>query len=77
MNHLVYYGQMMAMKKPMLDIIPKRGENKRKLNLVGALCTINDLVINKLPVSNLELGRYICIQKYWGLFNGLRELVCF
>ena len=57
MNHLVYYGQMMAMKKPMLDIIPKRGENKKEnWNLVGALCTINDLVVKQLPVSNLELG---------------------
>ena len=57
MYHLVYYGQMMAMKKPMLDIIPKRGENKKEnWNLVGALCTINDLVVKQLPVSNLELG---------------------
>ena len=57
MNHLVYYGQMMAMKKPMLDIIPKR-ENKilENWNLVGALCTINDLIVKQLPVSNLELG---------------------
>ena len=57
MNHLVYYGQMMAMKKPMLDIIPKR-ENKilENWNLVGALCTINDLIVKQLPVSNLDLG---------------------
>ena len=48
---------MMAMKKPMLDIIPIRGENKKEnWNLVGALCTINDLVVKQLPVSNLELG---------------------
>lgn len=57
MNHLVYYGQMMAMKKPMLDIIPKR-EDKilENWNLVGALCTINDLIVKQLPVSNLEIG---------------------
>lgn len=57
MNHLVYYGQMMAMKKPMLDILPKR-EDKilENWNLVGALCTINDLIVKQLPVSNLEIG---------------------
>lgn len=57
MNHLVYYGQMMAMKKPMLDILPKR-EDKilEKWNLVGSLCTINDLIVKQLPVSNLEIG---------------------
>ena len=57
MHHIVYYGQMMAMKKPMLDIIPKRGENKKEnWNLVGALCTINDLIVKGLSVNGLELG---------------------
>lgn len=57
MNHLVYYGQMMAMKKPMLDILPKR-EDKilENWNLVGSLCTINDLIVKQLPVSNLKIG---------------------
>ena len=57
MNHLVYYGQMMAMKKPMLDILPKR-EDKilENWNLVGSLCTINDLIVKQLSVSNLEIG---------------------
>lgn len=57
MNHLVYYGQMMAMKKPMLDILPKREDKILKnWNLVGSLCTINDLIVKQLPVSNLEIG---------------------
>ena len=57
MHHLVYYGQMMAMKKPMLDILPKK-EDKilENWNLVGSLCTINDLIVKQLPVSNLEIG---------------------
>lgn len=56
MNHLVYYGQMMAMKKPMLDIIPKKKGNVQNWNLVGALCTINDLVVKSLPVASLDIG---------------------
>lgn len=56
MNHIVYYGQMMAMKKPMLDIIPKRNGNEENWNLVGALCTINDLIVKGLSVNGLELG---------------------
>lgn len=69
MNHLVYYGQMMAMKKPMLDIIPKR-EDKilENWNLVGALCTINDLIVKQLPVSNLEIGD-IFIFKNTGAYS--------
>ena len=56
MNHIVYYGQMMAMKKPMLDIVPKRNGHEENWNLVGALCTINDLIVKGLPVKSLELG---------------------
>ena len=56
MHHIVYYGQMMAMKKPMLDIIPKRNGNEESWNLVGALCAINDLIVKGLPVKSLELG---------------------
>lgn len=56
MHHIVYYGQMMAMKKPMLDIIPRRNGNAESWNLVGALCTINDLIVKGLPVKSLELG---------------------
>ena len=56
MHHIVYYGQMMAMKKPMLDIIPKRNGNEESWNLVGALCTINDLIVKGLSVNGLELG---------------------
>ena len=56
MHHIVYYGQMMAMKKPMLDVIPKRNGNEENWNLVGALCTINDLIVKGLPVKSLELG---------------------
>ena len=56
MHHIVYYGQMMAMKKPMLDIIPKRNGNEENWNLVGALCTINDLIVKGLSVKSLELG---------------------
>lgn len=69
MNHLVYYGQMMAMKKPMLDILPKR-EDKilENWNLVGSLCTINDLIVKQLPVSNLEIGE-IFVFKNTGAYS--------
>lgn len=57
MHHLQYYGQMMAMKKPMLEVLPKRDSNiTEDWNICGSLCTINDLVVKKLPVSNLKIG---------------------
>lgn len=56
MNHLVYYGQMMAMKKPELEIIPKKSGKEDTWNLVGALCTINDLIVKQINVPNLNIG---------------------
>ena len=57
MNHLVYYGQTMAMKHPHYELLPKRDEkNAEPWNLCGSLCTINDIIVKQLPVSNLEKG---------------------
>lgn len=56
-NHLVYYGQSMAMKIPKCEIYPKRdNQNMEKWNLCGALCTINDILVKQFLVSNLNIG---------------------
>lgn len=55
-NHLVYYGQMMAMKKPRFEVITK---NKGKLvnyNLCGSLCTINDILLKNVDLNELSLN---------------------
>lgn len=57
MNHLVYYGQSMAMKHPQFEIYPKRdGGEQAEWNVCGSLCTINDIVVKALPVSCLKTG---------------------
>ena len=56
-HHLVYYGQTMAMKFPHLDIYPSRENiDTEDWNLMGSLCTINDIIIKQYPVSNLQIG---------------------
>ena len=56
-HHLVYYGQTMAMKFPKHEVYPYRGtENEDNWNLMGSLCTINDIIVKQLPVSNLQIG---------------------
>ena len=56
-HHLVYYGQTMAMKFPHLEIYPSReNANTEDWNLMGSLCTINDIIIKQYPVSNLQIG---------------------
>lgn len=56
-HHLVYYGQTMAMKFPHYEIYPTRdNENLDNWNLMGSLCTVNDILVKQLPVSNLQIG---------------------
>ncbi len=56
-NHLVYYGQMMAMKVPFYDIIKKSPqEEEATYNLCGSLCTINDIIVKNLKLPKLEIG---------------------
>ena len=63
MNHLVYYGQSMAMKHPICSVYPNRKmENVENWNLCGSLCTINDILIKQYPISNLKLGDIFIFQ---------------
>lgn len=57
MHHMAYYGQMMAMKHPYYTLYPKREDNQPVMwNLCGALCTVNDLIVKQLPVTDLKKG---------------------
>ena len=68
-NHLVYYGQFMAMKKPKMSIYPKRKEkNKEVWNICGSLCTINDILVKKLELSDLKIGD-ILVFKNTGAYS--------
>lgn len=56
-NHLVYYGQFMAMKIPKMEVYPKRRNNDVEVwNICGSLCTVNDILVKKFEVSNLQIG---------------------
>ena len=67
-HHLVYYGQTMAMKFPHLEIYPSRdNKSTQEWNLMGSLCTVNDIIIKQYPVSNLQVG-YVFIFKNTGAY---------
>ena len=55
-NHLVYYGQSMAMKLPKCEILPKKENYDEKWNLCGSLCTINDILVKQFPAGNIQIG---------------------
>lgn len=56
-NHLVYYGQTMAMRIPHFEVITKNSTKLDKIyNLYGSLCTINDIIVKNISIKELVLG---------------------
>lgn len=51
MNHLVYFGQMMAMKKPYFNVIPNRLNDIKTWSLFGALCSVNDIIMKQVDLD--------------------------
>lgn len=62
-HQLAYFGQFMAMKKPYLEIFPKRNTGAfMDWNFCGSLCTANDILIKQLPVQDLKIGDTIVFK---------------
>lgn len=61
MHQLVYFGQFMAMKHPYVRHIPSHTaaearEGEEEWNICGSLCTVNDILVKKIPLKNLQIG---------------------
>ena len=62
-NHLVYYGQSMAMKQPVFELFPPReSDETQEWNICGSLCTVNDIMVKALPLPKLEIGDMLCFK---------------
>lgn len=59
-NHLNYYGQLMAMKIPYHEFhkTSPSGE-KKNYTVCGSLCTSADVIIKNLPLDNAQIGDII------------------
>ena len=55
-NHLVYYGQTMAMRVPYFDVLPERQDESETYTLYGSLCTVNDIIVKSINVRKLKPG---------------------
>ncbi len=59
MNHLVYFGQSLAMRDPKCALLSRPGRAERPLepwNVCGSLCSVNDILAKQLPFPGLEVG---------------------
>lgn len=63
MNHLVYFGQSMAMKHPFFEIYPEKDSaDTAEWNICGSLCTVNDIVVKALPIADLAVNDTIIFK---------------
>ena len=66
-NHLNYYGQMMAMKFPFIRHYQNKPMQKddalEKWNICGSLCTTADVLVKSYPLANLRKGDRLVFEK--------------
>lgn len=55
-HHITYFGQFMAMKHPILEQFPQKQGEVKQWNLCGSLCTVNDILVKDLPLTEFEVG---------------------
>ena len=74
-NHINYYGQAMAMKKPRCEFIPMENtegfadgaphevevysQGVQPYNICGSLCTVGDVIVKNLELKDAKIGDMI------------------
>lgn len=61
-HQLNYYGQIMGMKCPHMEIIPEKNDTQCKYNICGSLCTVNDVIVKDAPLPLMEKGDTIVFK---------------
>lgn len=61
-NHLKYYGQMMAMQTPPIYVL-KDADKKETYTLSGSLCTTADLLVRSVELPALEIGDVLVFDR--------------
>ena len=75
-NHLVYYGQTMAMRIPYYEVYPKRDKEIKNYNIYGSLCTINDIIVKNIDSFELQIGD-VFIFKNVGAYSSTEGISLF
>lgn len=62
-HQLIYYGQSMAMKHPIVHELTHRGGTEHEpWNICGSLCTTNDILVKQFPMYRPEIGDVIVFE---------------
>ena len=63
-NHINYYGQMMGMRVPRVEHIPKAiaFSNTENYTIAGSLCTTADIVLRQFPLASPAIGDLLAFK---------------
>ena len=63
MHQLVYFGQYMGMKHPILSVCGKETEpSTDSWNICGSLCSMNDILAKQVPLPEIHIGDTLCFE---------------
>ena len=62
MHQLSYYGQMMGMKHPVIDVLKDAGTETRHVCICGALCTTADVLVRDIELPLLNEGDVLAFR---------------
>lgn len=63
MHQIVYFGQYMGMKHPILTVPGKESEAARDTwNICGSLCSMNDILAKAVPLPEMAIGDTLCFH---------------
>lgn len=63
MHHIVYFGQYMGMKHPILTVCGKEQKPVAdSWNICGSLCSMNDIIAKQVELPEVEIGDVLCFE---------------
>lgn len=63
MHHIVYFGQYMGMKHPLLHVAGKETQPIcESWNIFGSLCSMNDILAKQVPLPEVGIGDILCFE---------------
>lgn len=63
MHHIVYFGQYMGMKHPVLTLCGREDQpTVDSWNICGSLCSMNDILAKAVPLPEVQIGDTLCFH---------------
>ncbi len=63
MHHIVYFGQYMGMKHPVLHVVGKEtAPIAGSHTICGSLCSMNDILAKQVPLPDVSIGDTLCFE---------------